>query len=62
VGQADRRLREAAKLGFKRGLLPRMRGGQELRVEGLQTQMARSVVEAVNLALERHEASTPERG
>jgi DNA repair protein RadA/Sms len=55
VGQADRRLREAAKLGFKRGLMPRVRGGQELRADGVQMVMVRSVAEAIAVALEKQE-------
>jgi len=56
VSQTDRRLREAAKLGFARALMPRVRGGQELRAEGMQMIMARSVAEAIHVALERDEA------
>ena len=55
VGQADRRLREAAKLGFGRALMPRVRGGQELRVAGTQTIMVRSVAEAISMALDKTE-------
>jgi DNA repair protein RadA/Sms len=56
VGQADRRLREAAKLGFGRALMPRVRGGQELRVAGTQTIMVRSVAEAISVALDKAES------
>ena len=57
VSQAERRLREAAKLGFRRGLMSRIRGGQELRVSGIQPLMVRSVAEAISLALEGSGAS-----
>jgi len=53
VSQSERRLREAAKLGFERGLMPRLRGSEELLVSGIQAQYARSLVEAVSMALER---------
>ena len=56
VSQADRRLREAAKLGFKCALMPRVRGGQELRAEGMQTIMVRSVAEAIGVALGKEES------
>ena len=52
VGQADRRLREAAQLGFKRALMPRLRGGQKLKVEGMETVAVRSAAEAIGVALE----------
>lgn len=53
VSQGDRRLREAAKLGFRRGLMPRTRGDRRTEVEGAQMVMARSVSEAIDVALER---------
>lgn len=59
VGHADRRLREAAKLGFGRGLMPRTRGSRELQAEGTQYDRAieaiavRSVAEAIGMALEQ---------
>ncbi len=52
VSHAERRLREAAKLGFKRGLFPAMRGTQELRGLDVEPVMVRSLAEAVDLALE----------
>jgi DNA repair protein RadA/Sms len=58
VGQAERRLREAAKLGFQRGLMPRVKGGQDIKVGGLQVLMVRTVAEAISLALEGAEAKT----
>ena len=53
VSQSDRRLREAAKLGFTRGLMPRMRGKQAAQIEGIEAVTARSLAEAIGLALER---------
>jgi len=52
VGQVDRRLREAASLGFKRGLMPRARRGQKLTIDGLETITARSLAEAIAAALQ----------
>ncbi|NLG27638.1 MAG: DNA repair protein RadA [Chloroflexi bacterium] len=52
VGQSERRLREAAKLGFKRGLLARVRGAEPLAVNGIEPLGARSLAEAVSLALD----------
>jgi DNA repair protein RadA/Sms len=57
VSQSSRRLGEAAKLGFRRGLLPRARGSETVAPDGVQTLMARSLVEAINLALQRPEAA-----
>jgi DNA repair protein RadA/Sms len=50
VSQTDRRLGEAAKLGFKEALCPTT--GVALRVEGLAAREVRSLAEAVDLALE----------
>ncbi|MBN1401190.1 MAG: DNA repair protein RadA [Anaerolineae bacterium] len=52
VSQSDRRLVEASKLGFKRGLMPQLRKAQSLDGSHLQTLMARSLAEAINTALE----------
>jgi DNA repair protein RadA/Sms len=57
VGQTERRLREAAKLGFQRGLLPRFRSeGSDLKAagaaEGIERVTARSLAEAIGIALE----------
>jgi len=52
VGQVERRLREAAQLGFKRALMPHPRGGQEPKVDGLETKGVRTVAEAIGVALE----------
>jgi len=52
VAQADRRLREAANLGFKRALMPHARGGQKPKVEGMETVAVRSAAEAIGVALE----------
>ncbi len=52
VGQTPSRLREAARLGFKRCLLPKaVRGTTELNTDGLETVPVRSVAEAVEKAL-----------
>ena len=52
VTQTDRRLREAAKLGFGRSLVPASRGMAKLSVPGLSIASSRSLVEAISLALE----------
>jgi DNA repair protein RadA/Sms len=52
VGQVERRLHEAAQLGFKRALIPHPRGGQEPKVDGLETKGVRTVAEAIAVALE----------
>src|SRR5215213_396220 len=51
IGQLDRRLGEAAKLGFTRSLAPST--SASLRIEGLGVAEVRSIAEAVDLALER---------
>jgi len=49
----DRRLREAARLGFTRAVVPRPpRGGPELRVEGLEIAAVATLREAIAAALE----------
>ena len=53
VSQPERRLREMAKLGFRRGLMPRSREGQTIALEGVQALRARSVAEAISMALEK---------
>jgi DNA repair protein RadA/Sms len=54
VGQAERRLREAAKLGFSQGLLPPFKGARACD-QGIRLLTARSAAEAIDLALEsRH--------
>jgi len=52
VGQVERRLREAVQLGFTRALMPHPRGGQEPKVDGLETKGVRTVAEAIGVALE----------
>lgn len=53
VGQAERRLNEAAKLGFKRAVVPRaLRAGKASEI-ALEVQRARSIGEALDLALLR---------
>lgn len=51
VGQMNTRLREAAKLGFKQAIVPRRVRRSEPWPEGLQVLEARSLREALNLAL-----------
>jgi len=53
VAQADRRLKEAFKLGFGRGLLPRTRGLENASPGGMQPIAVRSLAEAIGLALEK---------
>jgi DNA repair protein RadA/Sms len=50
VGQLDRRLSEASKLGFTSAVLPTT--GATVRVDGLAGREVRSLVEAVDVALE----------
>lgn len=52
VGQSDRRLNEATKLGFQRSLMPYTRDSKDLATNGMQLLMARSLAEAVSMALE----------
>lgn len=51
VGQMPARLREAAKLGFKTAIVPRWRRLSEPWPEGIEVIPARSLREALNLAL-----------
>lgn len=51
TSQVASRVREAAQLGFRRVLLPRLVRGAELFPSGIQTIEARSVREAIDLAL-----------
>ena len=52
VGQTTARLKEAARLGFRRCLLPRrVRRGHEPLPEGIEAIPVRSVAEAVEKAL-----------
>lgn len=53
VGQAERRLNEAAKLGFRRGIVPRtLRLGKPEALKGITIERARSIGEALDLALQ----------
>jgi len=53
VGQAERRLNEAAKLGFRHAIVPRsLRLGKAAEI-GIELLRARSVGEALDLALRR---------
>ncbi|NSW53847.1 MAG: DNA repair protein RadA [Anaerolineae bacterium] len=56
VGQMSLRLREAAKLGFKRAIIPRRVGQGEPLPEGIEVVQARSLREALNLAMLPKEA------
>ncbi|KPL79291.1 DNA repair protein RadA [Bellilinea caldifistulae] len=51
VGQMNARLREAAKLGFRRAVIPRRARSNEPLPEGIEIQQARSLREALQLAL-----------
>ncbi len=51
VGQIHARLREAASLGFRRVIIPRRLHRKESWPEGIEVQEARSLKEALNLAL-----------
>jgi DNA repair protein RadA/Sms len=51
VGQMNARLREAAKLGFRRAVIPRRVRSNEPLPEGIEIQQARSLREALHLAL-----------
>ena len=51
VGQMNYRLREAAKLGFKRAIIPRRIGQGEPLPEGIKVVEARSLREALKLAI-----------
>jgi DNA repair protein RadA/Sms len=56
IGQLDRRLGEAAKLGFTRSLYPSTAAPPS--VEGLTLAEVRSVADAVDMALERNDRAT----
>jgi DNA repair protein RadA/Sms len=60
VGQLPARLREASRLGFRRAILPRSPRVDSSGVPGLQVIEARSVREALLLALPQDGASTAE--
>ncbi len=51
VGHLENRLKEAAKLGFKRAILPKTSTTQKLNIEGIKPIFARSVREAIDAAL-----------
>jgi len=51
VGHLENRLKEAAKLGFKRAILPKTSTTQKLNVTGIKPVYARSVREAIDTAL-----------
>ncbi len=60
TSQLDRRLGEAAKLGFTRSLYPRTSAPP--KVDGLDLAEVRSIAEAVDLALERSDGRRTEDG
>jgi len=52
VGQLEARIKEAARLGFRKVLVPRTLGRQKARLpEGVEAVPVRSVYEAIDLAL-----------
>ena len=51
VGGLDRRLREAARLGFTRAIVPRARGREHAAVPGMEIVEVASLADAVRLAL-----------
>jgi len=55
VAGLERRLREAARLGFKIAIVPRSRHAEPPAIPGLEILVAGNVREAVGLALERAE-------
>ena len=57
VGHIERRMREAAKLGFRRCLVPRSRGDLP-QVEGISVTAARSLSEAIGRVLDPPEGQT----
>jgi DNA repair protein RadA/Sms len=57
TGQLERRLGEAAKLGFKRSVYPRTAAAP--KVDGLSVAEVRSVADAVDIALERGDERRP---
>ena len=59
VGQADKRLHEAAKLGFKRCVVPRSQRLAKSAEPGIELMRARSIGEALDLALPREARLRP---
>ena len=51
VGRSEQRLREAAKLGFKRAVLPKTRHQELGEHDGFQAHAVRTLAEAIDLAL-----------
>jgi len=51
VGGLDRRLREAARLGFTRAIVPRAHGREMAAVPGVETIVAGSLGDAIRSAL-----------
>ncbi len=61
VGGLDRRLREAARLGFTRALVPRPRGRELPRIAGMDVVIVGTLGEAVRAALAETVAGTRDR-
>jgi len=59
VGQTQTRLREAAKLGFKRAVVPKRLRKSEPWPEGIEVVEARSLREALKAALLEEETEKP---
>jgi DNA repair protein RadA/Sms len=51
VGGLDRRLREAARLGFTRAVVPRVRARDTIRLPGLELVEVGSLADAVRVSL-----------
>ena len=62
VAGLERRLREAARLGFKRAIVPRSRNAVAPVVPGLEVVAAGNVREAIGLAIEPGKALASDRG
>ena len=58
VSQSDRRLREAAKLGFARALMPGSHRDRRLTVDAIETITARTVAEAIRMSIGDRGAET----
>jgi DNA repair protein RadA/Sms len=52
VGQSDRRVREAAKLGFSEVLMPRTRGDGAFAGTGIRPMFSRTLVQAISQAMD----------
>src|SRR4051794_36461549 len=61
VGGLDRRLREAARLGFTRALVPRPGGRETATIDGLETIVVGTLADAVRVALGEPAAAAARR-